>query len=121
MTGEQSTFATLADLIGKPAALSLCEQFGGETIYIRKSIALDDGIWRPWGDTFGQDVAEKVLETLAGKRVYIPVAPPEMLAERNAAILQCLRHGKAATDIAKEFKLTPRYIAMIANRQGEQK
>ena len=68
MTGEQSTFATLADLIGKPAALSLCEQFGGETIYIRKSIALDDGIWRPWGDTFGQDVAEKVLETLAGKR-----------------------------------------------------
>lgn len=121
MTGEQSTFATLADLIGKPAALSLCEQFGGETIYIRKSIAMDDGIWRPWRDIFGQDVSEKVLDTLAGKRVYIPVAPPAMLAERNAAIIQCLRHGKSVADVATEFKLTRRYITMIANQKGEPK
>ena len=120
MTGEQTTFESLAELIGKDGALSLCEKYGGETLYVRKSIAL----WHPWIQVFGQEAWEQVNKNLLGKRVYIPVAPPGMIAERNAAIMQCLSHGKSTADVASQFKLTARYVAMIAsanNKQGEQK
>lgn len=124
MTGEQTTFESLAELIGKDGALSLCEKYGGETLYVRKSIALGDGVWHPWIQVFGQEAWEQVNKNLLGKRVYIPVAPPGMIAERNAAIMQCLSHGKSTADVASQFKLTARYVAMIAsanNKQGEQK
>lgn len=123
MTGEQSTFQSLAELIGKAGALNLCEKYGGETLYIRKSISLGDGVRHPWFQIFGPDASEQVLKKLLGKRVYIPVAPPGMLEERNAAIRQCLNRGMSTADVAAEFKLTPRYVAMIAstfNKLGHQ-
>lgn len=123
MTGEQTTFESLAELIGKDGALSLCEKYGGETLYIRKSIALDDGVLHPWFQVFGQEASEQVNKKLLGQRVYIPMVPPGMLEERNAAIRQCLDQGMSTADVADKFKLTGRYVAMIAsnfNKVGEQ-
>lgn len=113
MTGEQSTFESLAELIGKAGALNLCEQYGGQTLYIRKSEALTDGLARHWSEYFGPDAYERLVERLGGQRVYIPMAPPELLLERDTAIFVRRRAGESAVDIARDFQLTPRSVHNI--------
>lgn len=120
MTSEQTTFESLAELIGKEGALALSEQYGGETLYIRKSVVMDDGIRRPWMDFVGVEAARRLIARLGGKRVYIPAAPPELLAERNAVIADRLRQGETATAIAEDFRLTPRCVSMIFQRLNNQ-
>lgn len=110
MTGEQTTFESLAELIGKAGALNLCEQYGGQTLYIRKTVALGDGVLRHWAEHFGVDAWERIQARLGGQRVYIPFAPSDLLLERNTAIFVRRRAGESAEDIARDFKLTPRSV-----------
>lgn len=119
MTGEQTTFASLAELIGKEGALTLCENYGGETLYIRKSISLDDGPRHHWAELFGQTAWERLNKRLSGRRVYVPAAPPELLAERNAAIVARLNGGEAIATIASDFKLTQRRVYAILQSHTE--
>lgn len=116
MNAKQSTFESLAELIGKEGALLLCEERGGETLYITKSIAIGDNVRRPWFEILGQSASERLNKHLGGKRVYIPMAPPELLAERNAAILQRFRQGESATVIARSLDLSPRSVNLIRAR-----
>lgn len=116
MTGKQSIFESLAELIGKAGALNLCEQYGGQTLYIRKSDPLPDGLARHWSEYFGLEAYERLVERLGGQRVYIPMAPPELLLERDTAILARRRAGESAVDIARDFQLTPRSVNNIYTR-----
>ena len=116
MNTEQSTFESLSELIGKAVALLLCEEYGGETLYIRKSIAIGDATLRPWHEIIGQSACERLNARLGGKRVYIPMAPAEMLADRNAAILQRLQQGESASAVARDINLSLRSINMIRAR-----
>jgi len=120
MTSEQTTFESLAELIGKEGALSLSEQYGGETLYIRKSVVMDDGIRHPWLDFIGAGAAQRLIARLGGKRVYIPSAPPELLAERNAVIAERLQKGESANAVAEDFRLTPRRVSMILQHFNNQ-
>lgn len=113
MTGEQTTFESLAELIGKAEALNLCEQYGGQTLYIRKTEPMPDGLANHWSEYFGPDAHTRLVERLGGQRVYIPIAPPELLLERNTAIFVRRRVGESAADIARDFQLTPRNVHNI--------
>lgn len=113
MTGEQSIFESLAELIGKSGALNLCEQYGGQTLYIRKSSALPDALARHWSEYFGPDSYARLVERLGGQRVYIPMAPPELLIERDTDIFERRRAGGSAVEIARHFQLTPRSVNNI--------
>ena len=113
MTGEQTTFESLAELIGKAGTLNLCEQHGGETLYVRKSEASKEELAGHWSECLGPDVYERLCERLGGQRVYIPVAPPELIAERNTAIADRYQRGESAKDIARDFQLTPRSVHSI--------
>lgn len=113
MTGEQTTFESMAEQIGRAGALNLCEQYGGQTLYIRKSGQLPEGLDRHWSEYFGPDAYERLAERLGGQRVYIPMAPPELVFERNTAIFVRVRAGESAEDIARDFQLTPRSVHKI--------
>ena len=116
MKAKQSTFESLAKVVGKDGALHLCEEHGGKTIYICKSIAIGDHIRRPWFESIGTSAAARLIEHLGGKRVYIPIAQPELLAERNAAIVERFNQGESAVAIARSFNLSPRSINLIRAR-----
>lgn len=113
MSCEKTNFESLAELIGKKGALNLCEQYGGLTLYIRKSLALHDGINKHWSEYFGQEALALISERFGGQRIYIPNAPPELLQLRNATIVACLCNGKTAEEIAADFQLTPRAVRII--------
>lgn len=122
MTGEQSTFESLADLIGKAGALNLCEQYGGQTLYIRSKFSTSEALNNHWSEFFGKDAWARLNERLGGKRVYIPAAPEELIAERNTAIVARMDRGEPAAEIGLDFKLTERCIRSIygkvVNKEG---
>ncbi len=116
MNVEETLFESLAELIGKEGALNLCEQYGGQTLYVRKSIALHDGMNKHWAEYFGQEAFERINERFGGKRIYIPNAPADLLALRNATIVASLRNGKTPEEIAPDYLLTPRAVRLIFDR-----
>lgn len=116
MTGEQTMFESLAELIGKEEALILCEMIGGQTLYIPKNIGLDDGIRKLWVEHFGEEAFDRICDRFGGQRIYIPAAPPELIELRNATIVGRVRSGDPINDIARDFKVTPRCIRNIFNR-----
>lgn len=107
-----TTFHALAEIIGKEAALNLCEHYGGETLYIRKTTE-SDSTKAHWQTFYGETAQEKLHAHFGGQRCYIPKAPPELLASRNAGIVERLKNGESRDDIAREFHLTPRAVSGI--------
>lgn len=119
MICEQTNFESLAELIGKEGALNLCEQYGGLTLYISKSLAQHEGINKHWAEYFGQDALSLISERFGGQRIYIPSAPPELLELRNSTIVASFCSGKTAEEIAADFQLTPRAVRIIfGNRRN---
>ena len=116
MTGEQSTFESLAELIGRAGALNLCEQYGGTTLYVKKTQNDNEGLRKHWAEYFGPDALNTIAEKLGGKRVYIPAAPPEFLAERSVAIFTRMNDGHEVAAIARDFQLTDRSVRLIYAR-----
>lgn len=116
-----TTFAELSEITGQAAALNLCEQLGGETIYIRKTADSSETTQAHFAAFCGPDAMDKLHARLGGKRCYIPKAPPELLAARNAEIVQRMKDGESVADVAATHQLTPRAVTGIFNgaKQGD--
>ena len=113
-----TTYENLAEIIGKEAAINLCEHYGGSTLYFRKTIELDT-TKKHWKSFFGEDAHAKLFNHFGGKRCYIPVAPPDVLSARNNEIVKRLKNGGNREAIAKEFCLTPRSVSGIYQKHME--
>lgn len=107
-----TTFEALAEVIGKDAALNLCDHYGGETLYIRKT-AESDTTKNHWQTFYGKDAQERLHRHFGGQRCYIPKAPPELLEARNGEIVARLKNGERRDAVAKAFRLTLRSVAQI--------
>jgi Mor family transcriptional regulator len=118
MSNDQTTFENLVTLIGKEGAINLCQQLGGQTIYVRKTLAETDSIEGHWMTFFGERALERLTVEFGGQRIYIPAVPPELLEERNKEIVRRLKLGESATAIAQDYLLTPRCIHMIFQRRN---
>lgn len=116
MLGEKTAFDDLVALIGSAGALNLCEQYGGQTLYIRKDGVLPDGLADHWSTHFGPEAYGKIVERMGGQRVYIPVAPKEALDNRNEIIYHLRRAGVPTAKIASDVRLTPRAVHGIVSR-----
>ena len=110
---DTTTFEALADVIGKAAAINLCQHYGGETLYIRKTMNYGADFKRHWETFYGKGVLSKISQLFGGERCYIPKAPPMILAARNRAIVERMDNGESRSALAKEFLLTPRAVAVI--------
>lgn len=108
-----TTFYALSEVIGKEGAINLCEQYGGMTLYIRKTADSGQELKQHWQTFYGEDAADKLNQHFGGKRCYIPVAPPEILAARNNEIVKRMDSGETIFDLAKAYRLTPRSISGI--------
>lgn len=116
MSDQKTTFESLVDLIGSAGALNLCEQYGGQTLYIRKDGELPEGTAKHWADHFGPEAYGRIVEHLGGQRVYIPVAPKQALDNRNEIIYHLRKAGVSTAKIAEDCRLTPRTIHGIVSR-----
>ena len=116
MSDEKTTFESLVSLIGMAGALNLCEQYGGQTLYIRKDGELLEGTAKHWADHFGPEAYGRIVEHLGGQRVYIPVAPRQALDNRNKMICHLRKTGVPTANIAEYYRLTPRTIHGIVSR-----
>jgi len=110
---EVTTFEALSEVIGKEGAINLCEQYGGITLYIRKTAESGPKLKEHWQTFYGKEAQDKLNQHFGGKRCYIPMAPPALLAVRNNEIVMRMDNGESRADLAKEFHLTPRAIALI--------
>lgn len=110
-----TTFEGIASLIGQKAALNLCEQHGGETIYIRKNIE-SESTRQHFLTFFGEEGSAKLIEAFGGQRCYVPKAPPALLESRGKKIVSRRQAGESCADLARDYLLTPRYVALIYQR-----
>lgn len=116
MSDEKTTFESLVSLLGVFEALSFCEQYGGQTLYIRKDGELPEGTAKHWADHFGPEAYGRIVESMGGKRVYIPAAPKKSLDIRDEAIYRARKSGFSTAKLAKDYRLTPRTIHGIVSR-----
>lgn len=115
MKAEQTLYEQLAEIIGKDGALNLCEQYGGQTIYIGKNLHQSTELKEHWETYFGGIAVEKLTERFGGRRVYIPCAPDFLLEQRNHVIWERLRQGDSPSEIARDYRLTERRVRVISS------
>lgn len=115
---ETTNFAALTECLGQAAALNLCEQLGGQIIYVRKNMHSDTTL-KFLRAFLGEEGVDKLFSTLGGKHVYIPKAPQELVDRRGADIVRRRRAGESNEVLATEYRLTVRQICNIFSRYRE--
>lgn len=120
MNAEQTLYEQLAEIIGKDGALNLCEQYGGRTVYIGKNLLQSTELKSHWETFFCGAAMESMVDRFGGQRVYIPIAPPDLLELRNQAICERVSQGHSPADIAHDYRLTERRIRGIFSHHASQ-
>lgn len=113
----------IAELIGMPNALILCENIGGLDFDVPVSEVSRNAEWLV--SLIGQVATIALIERFAGERIYIPRCCDYMVAIRNQSFIDVLhRHmetgmsqKQAIQQLAPQFGFTERWAYEILNRQ----
>ena len=106
------TLATLAEIVGTPAALKLAACWGGLTLYVPDQASPDHAITR----TVGLDAFVELVRVYGGQSLWIPTASFVSDA-RQARVCYLLELGVAVSRIAWLLGLTPERVKQIAGQR----
>lgn len=112
---EPKNFQWLVDNIGLGSTLRLIESFGGDRLYINKTVSLS----RRWVRVVGKAAAEILVETYPGESFYVPTGAAEKMRIRNEVIIKEYDRGGKILNIAKAHGISGRRVYSIIG--GEEK
>jgi hypothetical protein len=109
----------LIGLIGEDGLQRLVEGWGGLSLLVPKVASEAD-----WLAVLEPEAAARLMAACGGDKIYIPKCDGAPRARRDAAIVAAYGKGARVADLAREHKLTERWVWAILGRpvavgQGE--
>jgi hypothetical protein len=96
----------IARVIGAGATARLISTFGGGRVYIAKNPGPGDAVAR----VIGGEAAERLGAIFGGERIWFPNASGHLTRRRIASLR---RRGSSISRIARELKLSERYVYKV--------
>lgn len=103
----------LKDLVGPGAALAICAEWGGNTLYVPSRAHPA----HPLSRLLGQETANLLCSAMSGDRLAVPKTDAVMRQMRAKKIMTRRRNGKSIAELAEEFGLTRRRILQILDEE----
>lgn len=99
----------LREVVGPGAALAICAEWGGKTLYVPAFA----GPEHPLSRLLGEEAANTLCRAMAGDRLAVPKTDAVLRQIRARKIARRRSQGESITSLADEFDLTPRRILQI--------
>jgi Mor family transcriptional regulator len=103
----------LKDVLGPGAALAICAEWGGRTLYVPSSAPAG----HPLNRLLGPETADRLCRAMAGDRLAVPKADAVLRQIRSRKIRKRRRDGESVASLAEEFGLTRRRILQILDEE----
>jgi hypothetical protein len=105
----------MADHIGARATLRVCEELGGQDIYIPLDPARS-----PMRTFLSQDELATIAHVYGGTRYSVPLGKTELTAARRAGVIAAVRAGQlTVTNAAIICRSTRSYLSHLVNQTDE--
>lgn len=101
------SIATMAEYIGKAAALRMVDHFGGQTLKLpkRPAGAVFDGLRA----ALGKEAAADLIESFGGEPLYIAMNQREVVEMRRQEVIRRHAAGESFAQIAATMTVTHRF------------
>ena len=99
------SFERLADVLGQGDALKLCREYGGQRLYVPKTIPVTHEISR----RIGAAASERLANEFGGDRLQVPMGHVHTARQRREVLGKHL-FTKSANELARDAKCTTRYV-----------
>ena len=109
----ETGFGYIVSLIGERAALRLMEAWGGIRLHVPEHITPGHILSR----RIGFDAARKLAEAFGGTQIPVPRGAHAIRERRNEEIRRRYAAGESAAKIAREFKMTERWVYQIVGEK----
>jgi hypothetical protein len=103
----------LKDVVGPGAALAICAEWGGNTLYVPARAHPAHPLCR----LLGEETANLLCAAMSGDRLAVPKTDAVMRQMRARRIMKRRSEGKSIAALADEFGLTRRRILQILEEE----
>jgi hypothetical protein len=107
----------LIQRIGYPATIALIRARGGQQVWIPKTATAD----RVLAQVIGKEALGELVKHHGGERLELPKVDKILIQRRDEALWRKRQAGATESELAREFKITRRWVLEIcARRRREQ-
>ena len=105
----------IEEVAGLEAALRICQRWGGSRLFVPRSPGPDHPIVRE----IGAEAAGRLCGHFAGEELTVPLGAGILRRLRNREIIARYRAGESAGSIARDMRMTERWVYAIVGREEE--